>query len=56
MSYPSERLFEEVAYIAYYLHWPQDQIMEMPHRERQRWVAEVARTNELLNETMRRGR
>lgn len=56
MSYPSERLFEEVAYIARYLHWSYDEVMALDHRERQRWVAEVARTNELLNETMRRGR
>ena len=48
--YPSARLHEEVAYIAYYLHWPYDQVMQMEHRERQRWVAEVARLNERLNE------
>ncbi len=49
MRYPSQRLFEEVAYIAYYLHWPHDQIMQMEHRERQRWVAEIARINQHLN-------
>jgi hypothetical protein len=48
--YPSARLHEEVAYIAYYLHWPYDQVMQMEHRERQRWVAEVARINERLHE------
>ena len=45
MRYPSERLAEEVAYIAYYLHWPYDQIMAMEHRERRQWVAEVAKLN-----------
>ena len=56
MRYPSERLFEEVAYIAYYLHWPHDQIMEMPHRERQQWVGEIARINGRVNElTARQG-
>lgn len=48
-GYPSERLYEEVAYVAYYFHWPYDQVMEMEHRERQRWVAEIARINERLN-------
>jgi len=50
VSYPSSRLFEEVAYIGYYLHWPYDQIMQLEHRERQRWVAEIGRINERLNE------
>ncbi len=52
IGYPSERLFEEVAYIAYHLHWPYDQIMTLEHLERQRWVGEVARINERLNEGM----
>jgi hypothetical protein len=50
MGYPSDRLFEEVAYLAYYFHWPHDQILRLEHRERQRWVAEVARINRRLNE------
>jgi hypothetical protein len=48
MRYPSDRLHEEVAYVAYYLHWPYDQVMRMEHCERQRWVAEVAHINERL--------
>lgn len=52
MRYPSERLFEEVAYIAYHLHWPYDQIMRLDHRERQHWVAEVARINTRLQESV----
>jgi len=49
--YPSSRVFEEVAYLAYHFHWPYEKIMEFEHRERQRWVAEVARINERLNNT-----
>jgi hypothetical protein len=44
-----ERLFEEVAYIAYYFHWSDEQIMAMEHRDRQQWVAEIARINQRLN-------
>jgi hypothetical protein len=55
MGYPSDRLFEEVAYLAYYVHWPYDEIMRLEHRERQRWVAEVARINQRLNEETARG-
>ncbi|EFM11329.1 hypothetical protein PaecuDRAFT_1775 [Paenibacillus curdlanolyticus YK9] len=42
-SYPVDRLYEEVAFIAYYLHWTHDDIMAMDHRERQRWCEEVSR-------------
>jgi len=50
ICYPSKRLFEEVAYIAYHFHWPHQQVLELDHRERQRWVQEIARINERLNE------
>ena len=49
MSYPSERLFEEVAYIAYYFHWPYEQILDLDHHERQRWVKQIAHINERLS-------
>jgi hypothetical protein len=52
-GYPSERLYEEVAYLAYHFHWPYDQIMRLDHHERQRWVNEVAKINRRLNETTR---
>jgi hypothetical protein len=50
IGYPAESLQEEVAFIAYYLHWPREQIMALDHRERQTWVAEVSRINKQLNE------
>jgi hypothetical protein len=46
---PSQRIFEEVAYIAYHFHWPHDQIMQLEHHERQRWVSEIARINQRIN-------
>ena len=52
MRYPSKRLLEEVAYVAYHFHWSYDQIMLLDHRERQRWVAEIARINERHNAAM----
>ena len=41
--YPSDRLHEEVAYLAYHVSWTYQEVMQLDHRERQRWVAEVAR-------------
>ncbi|MGA1871568.1 MAG: DUF6760 family protein [bacterium] len=46
-------MFEEVAYIAYYFHWPYDQVMSMEHLERQQWIAEVAKINTQLNDAMK---
>jgi hypothetical protein len=43
-------LYEEVAYLAYYLHWPHEEIMSLDHKERQRWVTEVSRINQRLND------
>jgi hypothetical protein len=54
MSYPSDRLFEEVAYVSRYLHWSYDDVMSMDHLERQGWVAEVRRMNERINELSKR--
>ncbi|WP_432194832.1 DUF6760 family protein [Streptomyces sp. bgisy027] len=48
--YSLDRLHEEVAYVAFHFHWPYHDIMQLDHRERQRWVAEIARINERLNE------
>lgn len=47
--YPLDRLYEEMAYLAYHFHWPYSEILEMDHRERRRWVDEVAAINTRLN-------
>ncbi len=54
-GHPLDRLFQEVAYIAYYFHWPYDEVMAMEHYQRRRWVSEVARINRRLNDEMERG-
>ena len=45
MSYPLKPLYEEVAFIAYHFHWSHDQIMNMEHRERKKWVEEISKIN-----------
>jgi hypothetical protein len=52
MVYPLDRLYEEMAYIAYHFHWPHREIMRMEHPERQRWVDEIRAINNRLNEMM----
>lgn len=41
--YPSQRLHEEVAYVARQLSWSYRDLMGMEHAERLRWVAQAAR-------------
>ena len=53
MGYPSDRLFEEVAYIAYHFHWSYEQIMSLEHQERKRWVDEIAKINTRLNDAVK---
>ncbi|GAA3458569.1 MULTISPECIES: DUF6760 family protein [Saccharothrix] len=50
MTYAADRLHEEVAYVAYHFHWPREEILDLEHHERLRWVAEIARINTRVNE------
>jgi len=44
-TYATARLYEEVAYLAYYLHWSRDAILDLEHAERQRYLSEVGALN-----------
>jgi hypothetical protein len=46
LSYPLDRLYEEVAFIAYHFHWSQDEILNLDHNMRQSWVAEINKINQ----------
>jgi hypothetical protein len=48
IRYPSEALYEEVAYIAYHFHWSLAEILELEHAERRRWIAEISKINQRL--------
>jgi hypothetical protein len=48
--YPIGRLYEEVAFVAYYFHWGYEQIMTMPHGERRIWCEEISKINKKLTE------
>lgn len=44
------RLHEEIAYVAYHFHWSLDEILDLEHRTRKRFVEEIAKINERLSE------
>lgn len=50
MTYATARLYEEIAYVAYHFHWPQDDILDLEHAQRRRYVAEIAAINTRLSE------
>jgi hypothetical protein len=50
IGHPPNRVFEEVAYVAFHFHWPREEVMALDHVERRRWVAEIAHINDRLNE------
>ena len=48
--YPLDRLYEELAFVAYYFHWPITEILELAHPERKRWVEEISAVNQRISE------
>lgn len=50
MTYAADRLFEESAYVAYHFHWSLEEILDLEHPTRTRFVEEIARINRRLSE------
>ncbi len=42
MTYAEEQLFEEIAYVAYHLHWSLEELLDLEHPLRRRFVREIA--------------
>lgn len=51
---PPDRLFEEAAFVAYHFDWDPESVLDLPHRERKRWCAEISAINERVNEGTKR--
>ena len=49
MLYPQERLYQEMTFLSYYLHWSRDEVMNLNHLERRRWCREVSAVNKKLS-------
>jgi hypothetical protein len=52
VTYATDRLYEELAYIAYHFHWSLDELLDLEHVERGRYVTEIGR----INSRVERGR
>jgi len=45
VTYAVDSLYEEIAYVAYHFHWPREEILDLEHAERLRFVTEIERLN-----------
>jgi hypothetical protein len=54
--YPTEALWDEIAYLAYHLHWDLDTLLDLEHADRVRLVEAVADLNRRAWEEVRSGR
>jgi len=45
MQYPTEELWQEIVYLAYHLHWPIDDLLDLEHADRARLVRGVVALN-----------
>jgi hypothetical protein len=39
-----------MAFIAYHLHWPHAELMNVEHQERRRWCEEISKINRRLSD------
>jgi hypothetical protein len=51
--YPFDKLYEEVAFVAFHFHWSHKEIMSMEHKERQKWCNEISKINRKIMEGKR---
>jgi hypothetical protein len=43
----TDQLYKEVAFVAFHFHWPLDQILDLEHLTRRRFVREIRRLAEV---------
>jgi len=54
-TYPTDRLYEEAAFVAYHFNWSRSEVLSLPHHERQRWCEEISQINDRMNEQLESG-
>lgn len=53
LRYPIDALWQEIAYLAYHLHWSIGDLLDLEHLDRVRMVRAVATMNERAWEAVR---
>ncbi len=42
VTYATDRIHEEIAYIAFHFHWSLESILDLEHRDRRRYTEQIA--------------
>ncbi len=50
MTYATDRLFEEVAYVAYHFHWSFEELLDLEHGVRRQFVEQIDQLNRRVEE------
>ena len=53
MRYPTDALWQEIAYLAYHLHWRLEDLLDLEHLDRVRMVRAVVSLNDRAWEAVR---
>ena len=53
IRYPTEALWQELAYLAYHLHWDLDRLLDLEHADRARLIRAVSSLNARAWEAVR---
>lgn len=51
-TYPADRLWDEVVYVAYYLHWSHAEILDLEHPARTTVIEAIGRIHNQLGDSM----
>lgn len=53
LRYPTDALWQEIAFLAYHLHWSIDDLLDLEHMDRVRMVRAVVNLNEQAWQSVR---
>ena len=53
LRYPTDALWQEIAFLAYHLHWSMDDLLDLEHMDRVRMVRTVVNLNERAWQSVR---
>ena len=53
LRYPPEAIWQEIAFLAYHLHWPLDDLLDLEHGDRVRLIRAVSNLNTQAWEAVR---
>lgn len=42
-------MYQEMAFLSYYFHWGNEEVMQLDHRSRRRWCKEITEIHKSIN-------